>query len=232
MGRCRSPRDRALASRNTGLFYLASVTLCYDIGLSYRDDLDAAHARISNLESELAKTERLLEESEERRSSSKKKPVAAKAKRPLRRLGKIYYSPPKTYAPLMALFPRVVRLAYESRVSGPPAPTSNSLFMWIGYYLVAWPLVLLYMPLYLAVFVALLIPYLAVLTVVLTVLLFPVVVLSRIRIDSGAPILRPESGALQEHTTDETLGVLLFMLSMAPPNPLIIVSLPVFMKSM
>ncbi len=199
--------------------------------MSYRDDLDAAHARISNLEGKLAKTERLLEQSEERKSSSKKKPVTPKAKRPLRRLGKIYYSPPRTYAPVVAPFRGVVQLTYESRVSGPPAPTSNSLFMWIGYYLVAWPLVLLYMPLYFAVFVAILIPYLAVLTVVLTVLLFPVVVLSRVRIDSGGPSLSPESGSLQEDKSNEDLAVLLFMLSMLPPNPLIIISVPVFMKN-
>jgi len=183
--------------------------------MTYRGDLEAAQARIEQLERELTEARRTIAELEERR---KPQPPAEKPRprpREPRKLGKLTYTPPLTYIPLLRLVvrgPRVIR----DRIPSMPATSSNKLLVLAGRAL-AWPLFhLVYVPLFLAVMYGIVLPWASVVAVVGSLVVLPVIVLSRVTVGPGDFPSEPATWFQGKIDDATAAGFLFFSVAPAP----------------
>lgn len=182
--------------------------------MTYRGDLEAARARIEQLERELTDARRTIAELE-----APKTPQPPEERRPRprepRRLGQLTYTPPVTYIPLLRLVvrgPRVIR----DRIPSLPATSSNSLLVLAGRALV-WPLFhLLYIPAFLAVMYGLVLPWASVVALVGSLVVLPVIVLSRVTVGPGDFPSEPTTWFQGKIDDATTAGFLFFSVAPAP----------------
>jgi hypothetical protein len=167
--------------------------------VSYRDDLDAAHARIAALEAELAATKRKAETPPAPRTA------LATVARPSPTRG-IHYHRPPSYFPMLRRFITAVPVAFARRPGLARSSSDNVLAYFARNYL-ARPLVFtLWMPIYCAALLFAL-PILAIIYIALSIVALPVVAVSCVSFSPEYKVpgwLEPE--------TDDSTGVLFWLL--------------------
>jgi hypothetical protein len=197
------------------------------VAMTYRDDLAAAQAQNDELRSELEEAQRRIAELEQEKasalaagSSTALAPPPARAARML--AGRVYYDPPRTYAPLLHLLRAAAVVAWRRRPKT-EAPDSDSLVLVLAYHVLWRPFVyLLWWPVYVVTLVLLVLPWAALLAVAGSVVLLPVVVLARLRI-GDAPTATGE-GWPQGDPGEQSAAIALWVLLSATMPVL----LPVF----
>jgi hypothetical protein len=157
--------------------------------MTYRDDLEAARAKIEQLEEQLEEAhEEVAKLKAPASPTAIEKATEVQPELPRgRALGRsIYYARPPTYVPLLHLL-RAAVLATWHRMPRLSGLSSDNLLVIIGYWLIAWPFVyLLWRPVYVACAALILLPAAALLSLLLTVVLFPIIVLARLRVGDSS----------------------------------------------
>ncbi len=192
--------------------------------MSFRSDLDAAHARISSLEGELHKArseiERLSQEAD-----AEDDPPMREEPRAKRRFGRVRYKPPRSLFPLMRLYLRAIAVAFHKRPSL-REPSSNALIVWVLHALILVPLVYaVWLPLYLVLLVGFVVPWAGAISLAGTVVLTPFLLLSRLRIE-GKGSDPDDTGWLHGDITDDTAAIYLWVLLAVTMPPLLPVYIP------
>lgn len=158
--------------------------------VAFRDELEAAQARIAALEEELA--EARVEIERLKLPPPAPAPLARKEPEPprlARRLGSVHYHPPPTYVPFLHLYRSAVVSVWERRPTI-ERPSSDAVWRWAFYY-VGLPLTYgVRMPLYFA-SVAIALAAAAAVCIAATFVTLPFLALSRL---SFSPA-RPDDGA-------------------------------------
>jgi hypothetical protein len=177
--------------------------------VSYRDDLDAAHARIAALEGEIAELKR------DAAAAAITKPMPApKPPKPhaSRRLGRVYFHGPHTYVPLLRLYPRAAALAFRRRPGMRPFDSDNVLAWAVVNFLLR-PLVIgVWMPIYCA-GLALGLPVLGALVLVLSAPMVPIVLAGHLSFNPNPP---SRSGWYHGDPDDSDAEGLLILLVFGP----------------
>lgn len=185
--------------------------------MGFRSDLDAAHARIAALESDLADANETIaslrrqldEEREQRREADREKPPS----------GPLRYDHPPTYFPLARLGWLAVQVAFRERPRHRKGPDSNTVAVWVLYYVWSLFKYLVWLPLYMITLVGIVIPVLSAFVVAGSVLLLPIVVLSRIKI--GKTKATESSSWLHGDISHAQAGVFLWVLMSCCMQPLL-----------
>ena len=183
--------------------------------VSYRDDLDAAHARIAALEAELAATKRGSP------PPPRIEPVALQQVAPVapsRR--RVHYHAPPTYWPMLRQFFRAVPVAFDRR-PGLRKSTSDNVLAYVARNYLARPFVLgVWSPIYcLALSFAL--PMLCLVYIALSILLLPLVAISCV---SFSP--RYAAPKWLDVKSDDPTGVLFWLLM----GPWIVLFVPALLE--
>lgn len=192
--------------------------------MSFRSDLDAAHARISSLEGELQKARDEIDRLKQAAAEEPDEP-APEAEKPKRTLGRVSFRPPRVVFPLVHLYLRALVVALEKRPRL-NKPTSNSLLAWVLWAVVLVPLVYaLWLPAYLVLLVVFVAPWAGAITLALTAVITPIVLLSRIRIEGGGrdPV---DTGWLHGEFNDDTAAIYLWVMLAITMPPLLPIYLP------
>ncbi len=202
--------------------------------MTYRDDLAAAQAQNDELRDELAEAQRRIEELEYEKAAPRApeaSTIVVAAPAPPVVAGRVYYDPPRTYAPLLALLRVGATTAWRRRPATRKAPSSDSLVLVLGYQLLWKPFVnLIWCPVYVAALALVVLPWAALVAVAGSVVLLPIVALSRLRIGDAPPIAKYE-GWPQGNPTAATAAVALWVLLSVTMPPLLPVFVPLLVAS-
>jgi len=205
-----------------------ATLLCpgYDWRVGYRDDLVASQARAASLEKQLAEAkheiERLKTEPEPDKPRGRPAPAAARN----RKLGKIYFNPPRTYVPLLRLWWAGVVGSWGAAPSYRSRDTNN-LVVWLLQRVLLWPVVnLVWSPVYYILLIAALAPVSFAVSLAITLAAFPLLLLLRVRL--GDPARDPPGAGWPPATYEMSAGRLyLWILMSCCMQPLLVPMMPV-----
>lgn len=198
--------------------------------MAYREDRDAADARIAVLESDLEEARAKIQELEarERRHSKLERDmrtvdatlaaVAAKASKKKEERattaprGAIHFHPPPTYFPMFALYRLACIVAVERRPRFKEW-SSESVLMWIVQRALLTPLTLVRLVAY-ALAMALLIPWAAIVATVVSIVMLPFLALSQLTFSEDPPA---RGGFFRGQPSRSSAAVFLWLVTMACP---------------
>ena len=190
--------------------------------MGFRDELEAAQARIGALEEELAEAKAKIEKLQ--LPPQVLRPLTSEEPRPRGqslRFGAVRYHPPRTYVPFLRLYRSAHTAAWQHRPSlGRPA--TDAVWRWLFHNVIAVPVTyVVRIPLYFAA-MCIALPVAAIVCLVATVLTAPLIALSRFSFSETPPA--KESGWWHGEATTETGATFLWVLMSCVMQPLLLVT--------